>query len=81
MIVTQNYIITAAHCIYAFQNEYNWNILVHVGRHNITAAINSDTIYSATYSIGSVIVHNGYNSETNANDIGLVKTSSYMKFK
>jgi secreted trypsin-like serine protease len=74
-------VLTAAHCIYAFQNEYNWAIEVHVGRYNITAPLSQDTIYAAKYGISNAIVHNGYNSENNNNDIGLIKTSSYIKFK
>lgn len=79
--VTQNYIVTAAHCIYAFQNTYDWKILAHVGRHDISKALNADTIFSAAYSISQAVVHSGYNSDTNVNDIGLVRTSGYMKFK
>lgn len=79
--MSQYAILTAAHCIYAFQNEYSWNILAHVGRYNVTKETNADTIYSASYYIASALVHNAYNSDTNANDIGLVRTSSYIQFK
>lgn len=72
---------TAAHCIYAFQNNYDWKILAHVGRYNISKGVIDDTIYSAAYSLSQAIVHNNYNYETGANDIGLVKTSTYIKFK
>lgn len=79
-LVSQRAILTAAHCIYAIANDYSWNVEVHVGRYNVTAPLNGDTIFSATYGIASAVVHNAYDSETNNNDIGIIKTTTYMKF-
>lgn len=71
---------TALHCIEKIKNEFNWKVTVEVGRYNITELCTDDTIYAASYGISHAIVHSGYNSASNAHDIGLVRTSSYIKF-
>jgi hypothetical protein len=72
---------TAAHCIYAFKNDYGSNVVAHVGRYNINKAPVDDTIYSAVYGLSQYIVHGSYNYLNNDNDIGLTKTSTYITFK
>jgi secreted trypsin-like serine protease len=63
------------------RNDLKWKVLIAVGRHNITAPAHKDTIYANTYKVKYCIVHSEYNYETNANDIALVKTDTYIKFK
>lgn len=63
------------------RNSYKWKVTIEVGRHNITASVLDDTIYSGSYGIDYAIVHTGYNEETNANDIGLVRSTSYIRFR
>ncbi|KAG5678117.1 hypothetical protein PVAND_007816 [Polypedilum vanderplanki] len=79
-IISQNYILTCAHCILAIKNVFKWNVMIAVGRHNISAPANRDTIYADYYKISSAIMHKGYRRKTNDNDIALVRTAKYMKF-
>lgn len=65
----------------AIKNEFNWKVSVEAGRHKITEACAYDTIYSESYGISNAMVHSGYDHSTNANDIGLVKTERYIRFK
>lgn len=64
----------------AIWKEFNWAVTIEVGRHNIAATSSSDTIYSASYRIANAIIHKSYNEENNANDIGLVKSASYIRY-
>lgn len=79
--VSQNYILTCAHCIMAIKNVYKWNVVITVGRNNISAPMYRDTIYADVYKISSAVLHKGYKHETNINDIALVRTARYIKFK
>lgn len=65
----------------AIKNEYNWAVTIEVGRHNITKTPAEDTIYAGSYGIANAIVHNLYNQETNANDIAVVRSSTFIRFK
>lgn len=75
--VTQNWAITAAHCFDAYRKVGTSALLV--GDHDLTTG--SDTIWAALYLLQSYIKHGSYNAETNANDIALIKTLNYIKFK
>jgi hypothetical protein len=66
----------------AIQNIYGWNVEMKVGRYDISKnPETSDTIFSATYQIANAYVHNEYNSDTNANDVALVQSQGYIKYK
>lgn len=63
------------------RNDLKWNVMIFVGRHNISAPGNLDTIFAGSYKISNAIVHSGYNHNTNVNDIALVRTANFIKFK
>lgn len=75
--VTQNYVLTAQHCIDAYPSTATTAVLV--GDHDLTTG--ADTPWAAAYALQAYIRHRGYNSETNANDIALAKVRDYIKFK
>jgi hypothetical protein len=52
---------------------------MHVGRQNIQVDPSADTAYATIYNIRYVAAHPQYNLETNANDIGIVVPSSYIR--
>jgi trypsin len=69
--------VTAAHCFDAYSNVRTTGLLT--GDHDLTTG--SDTIWAALYLLEKYIKHENYNPETNANDIALMKTREYIKFK
>lgn len=77
IILTQYHILSAAHCFDAFPTVSQTAVVV--GDHDISTG--TDTIWAAGYLISGFIKHPGYNSETNDNDISIVKTRDYIKFK
>lgn len=77
-IVKQDFILTAAHCIYAF-NNFVANTRIIAGDWN--TAVSTDTNWAANYAVSSFIVHPSYSELTGQNDIALVKTASYIRFK
>lgn len=76
-IVSQFWSVSAAHCFDAYPNIRTSALLV--GDHDLTTG--SETAWSSLYLLEAYIKHKSYDSETNANDIALVKTRSYIKFK
>lgn len=78
-IVSQRYIITAAHCFVAYPIVSN--ILVLAGDHDTSRG--NDTKYSSTYRIEKYFKHELYDtlSGSQNNDIALAKTSEYMRYK
>jgi trypsin len=75
--VTQQFVLTAAHCLEAFPSVASTAILV--GDHDLRSG--SETIWSAAYLAEKYIKHRDFNSDTNANDIALIKVSGYIRFK
>ncbi|CAO1358832.1 unnamed protein product [Diamesa serratosioi] len=75
-IISQFWILSAAHCFIAYPNLANIGALV--GDHDKSTG--NDTIFAALYRIASVIKHELYNSTTGNNDIALVRTSEYIKY-
>ncbi|CRK95821.1 CLUMA_CG009273, isoform A [Clunio marinus] len=76
IIVTQNWALTAAHCFAAYPTASTIGLLV--GDHDLKSG--SDTIWAALYQLQSYKKHEKYNIETNANDIALARTKTYIKF-
>lgn len=72
----QNWAVTAAHCFDAFPNASSTALLV--GDHDIS--VGTDTKWAAAYAVLSYIKHAYYNSDTNVNDIALVRTKDYIRF-
>lgn len=70
--VHERYILTAAHCFSQYNNPATIGILV--GDHDITTG--ADTKYSSLYKASSIIRHEQYNTNTKANDIALLLTTS-----
>ncbi|KAG5679195.1 hypothetical protein PVAND_008782 [Polypedilum vanderplanki] len=80
-IISQFYAITAAHCIANINDIYGIsNVIMRVGSFNITAPLEADTVYAEEYLLESAVHHENYNNPQNANDIGIVKTSNYIRF-
>lgn len=77
LLVNQNWALSAAHCFDAFPSIASTLLLV--GDHDLRTG--SETIWSAGYLLQSYVKHRSYRSETNANDIALIKTHDYIKFK
>jgi secreted trypsin-like serine protease len=75
--VSQFWSVTAAHCIDA--NPYTSRVGLLVGDWDTTTG--SDTKWAKVYSIASFIKHPSYNVNGNVNDVALVKTNNYIKFK
>jgi trypsin len=75
--VKQNWIITAAHCLDAFPNAATTAVLV--GDHDISTG--TDTKWAAVYKVQSYIKHYGYRAENNINDIALIRTTNYIRYK
>lgn len=75
--VNQYWALSAAHCFVAFPLAASTLLLV--GDHDLRSG--SETIWSAGYLLQSYIKHRDYSSETNANDIALIKIRGYIKFK
>lgn len=75
--VSQFWSLTAAHCIDS--QPLTSNSVLLVGDWDTTSG--TDTRWAKVHRIASFIKHPGYNSINNLNDIGLVKTVDYVKFK
>lgn len=75
--VNQNWALGAAHCSVAFPGVSSTLLLV--GDHDLRSG--SETIWSAGYLLQTFVMHPYYNSETSTNDIALIKTVDYIKFK
>lgn len=74
--MSQYYVLTAAHCSVAFPDKTKTLILV--GDQDITTG--TDTPWSAVYRLNNWIKHPGFNDVTNANDIALAQTQTYIRF-
>ncbi|KAG5679194.1 hypothetical protein PVAND_008781 [Polypedilum vanderplanki] len=80
-IITPHHAITAAHCIVNIHKTYGMaNVIMRAGSQNITAPLASDTVYAEEYKLIEAVHHEKYNNPQNANDIGIVKTSTYIRF-
>ncbi|XP_012253672.2 venom serine protease 34-like [Athalia rosae] len=66
-IISEKYVLTAAHCLFRQQAG---NIAVLVGDHDTSTG--ADTSASSIHQASNIIIHPAYNSETQANDIGIV---------
>lgn len=77
LLVSQFFAITASHCFDAYPNTATIALLV--GDHD--TSIGSETIWAAVYLLQYYKKHNEYNSETNSNDIALMKTRDYIRFR
>jgi hypothetical protein len=56
------------------------NVILRAGSVNITAPLANDNVYAQEYKLARAVTHPSYNKPQNANDIGLVKTSTVIKF-
>lgn len=75
--VSQRFAVTAAHCVDAAP-IISKNALL-AGDHDISTG--TDTKWSMVYAVHSFIKHPTYNSNTNKDDIALVKTVKDIRFK
>ncbi|CAO1317778.1 unnamed protein product [Diamesa hyperborea] len=77
-IISERWILSAAHCFVAYSNVAN--IVALVGDDDL--AIGSETRYAELYKVESFIKHESYNpnSETNDNDIAVVKTAKNIRY-
>ncbi len=69
-LLSQDWVLTAAHCVQfngVTTNPANIELLI--GSQTLNVATNSSLLHSAA----NVIVHSGYNEQTNANDIALIQ--------
>ncbi|XP_069102738.1 prostasin-like [Argopecten irradians] len=68
-LVDSQWVVTAAHCFEDLSTRHGWT--VGVGMHD------QHHVYSSSiHHVSSVVVHTGYNSRTNHNDIAMMKLSS-----
>ncbi|KAL7047344.1 hypothetical protein ACKWTF_002874 [Chironomus riparius] len=79
-IISYKYSITAAHCVVYAKSFGLANVLLHVGRQNVTADVYADTVYSEQYIISAAVTHPNYNSVSGVNDIGYIKTTRDIRF-
>ena len=57
------------------------NVLLHVGRQNVTADVYADTVYSEQYVIEAAVTHPNYDENNNLNDIGYIKTNRDIRYR
>ncbi|XP_017836046.1 venom serine protease isoform X1 [Drosophila busckii] len=69
-IISDRYIVTAAHCTVRQPVASRWIALV--GDHELSSA--SESAFETQHSIQSIINHPDYNSNSHANDIALLRT-------
>ncbi|XP_053680908.1 venom serine protease-like [Anopheles nili] len=74
-IVTNEYALTAAHCL--LQRATNDTVLL-VGDHNLKTG--SDTSYSQVYVLAQFLSHSGFTLKPVANDIALVRTQQPIQY-
>ncbi|KAK9534511.1 hypothetical protein VZT92_006952 [Zoarces viviparus] len=72
-LINSQWVLTAAHC---FQPPTTSNLVVYLGRQNQQSSNPNEVQRTVT----QIINHPGYNSETNNNDISLLKLSSPVTF-
>ncbi|XP_032674967.1 serine protease 53-like [Odontomachus brunneus] len=70
-IISKNYVITAAQCIYGNINPFMYTVAV--GSNNLNKP-------SAVYSVIETVVHIGYNKARHIHDIALVRTEKDIQF-
>lgn len=77
-LVSEKYILTAAHCFVSYTQIADMKILV--GDHNIQTV--GESKYEASYDVSTIRVHENFNknSVTQYNDIALVGTTYPIKF-
>lgn len=76
-LVRQHWAVSAAHCFDAYPTATTTALLV--GDHD--TSIGTDTKWAAAYVLASYIKHPNYDANTNVNDIALVKTREFIRFK
>ncbi|KOB74130.1 Chymotrypsin-1 [Operophtera brumata] len=69
-VVNQKILLSAAHCLH--DCSHRSHISIHVG--------NANSDRGQIYSLYSFVIHEGYNAQTNVNDICLVRVRSPLKF-
>ncbi|KAL7047346.1 hypothetical protein ACKWTF_002876 [Chironomus riparius] len=79
-IISYKYSLTAAHCVVYAKSFGLANVLLHVGRQNVTADVYADTVYSEQYEIEAAVTHPNYDDTNNLNDIGYIKTTWHIRF-
>ncbi|XP_056152889.1 transmembrane protease serine 9-like [Lampris incognitus] len=72
-LINREWVISAAHCFFS-SNPSNWKISL--GRQNLQGS-NPNQL---SRSVSRIILHPNYNSDTNDNDIALLRLSSPVKF-
>lgn len=75
--MSQKWAVSAAHCFDAFPNVDNSLLLV--GEHDTRTG--TETPWAAAYYIQRYIKHSQYNSDGNINDIAMINTRDYIRFK
>ncbi|XP_077972000.1 trypsin-1-like isoform X2 [Styela clava] len=73
-IITELFILTAAHCVYYDQTASNYYIIV--GEH----ALDTSEGNERRYNLAQIILHENYDDMTVENDIALLKTQNEMTF-
>ena len=71
------WIVTAAHCVYGYENEDTW---VRVGDHDNSDPGDTDYHEIQTLKVKKIVVHRQYDDVTTANDIALLKLERRIDF-
>ncbi|XP_037545122.1 trypsin-2 [Nematolebias whitei] len=72
-LINNQWVLSAAHC---FSSTSTSNVQIYLGRLNLQSTNTNQVVLSAS----QIIVHPSYNSNTNNNDLALVKLSSTVTF-
>lgn len=75
--VKQYWALTAAHCFDAYPNAGTTALLV--GDHNLQSG--TDTKWARVYPVASYYKHQNYIADGNINDVALVRTGDYIRYK
>ncbi|KAJ8963445.1 hypothetical protein NQ318_018925 [Aromia moschata] len=77
-IISNRYVITAAHCVEAAGTKDLNNVGILVGDHDVSTG--GDTPAAALYRIQSYDIHPQYESKTYQNDLAILRTTGAMNF-
>ena len=72
-LISKSYVLTAAHCVYEFNNK---SLIVIIGSNSINESLNSTNIYK----IAKIVVHESYSNHNKKNDIALLKLENNVEF-
>ncbi|XP_074029576.1 venom serine protease-like [Leptinotarsa decemlineata] len=74
-IISNRYIVTAAHCLLNVQRE---NLGILVGDHSISSG--TDTVGAALYKVSAWEMHPNFDAKSLVNDIALLRTTTDIRF-